>query len=110
MAPPADPTHTRANPVAPAPEQSATVGLTNPTMGEPSTTGLASPSGGLHDDGDPGVEEMRDAVAMSSGLARANMELAGDMPSSAAQGSPTAAKQTSSAGASIAEAVLGHPV
>jgi len=58
-------------------------------MEEPSTTGLTLPGGGLHDAADPGVEEVWDAMMMSSGLAEAGMEPTGDAPSSAAQGPPT---------------------
>ena len=53
-------------------------------MEEPSTTGLTSPDGGLHDEGNPGVEEAWDAVATSSGLAGVGTEPVGDAPSSVA--------------------------
>ena len=79
-------------------------------MGEPSTTRLASHDGGLHDNGNPGAEEMWDAAATSSSLVGANMEPTGDMLSSAVQGLPTAIEQAPSVGASTAEAVLRRPV
>ena len=79
-------------------------------MGEPSTTGPTSAGGGLHDDGDPGMEEMWDATMMSSSLVGANMLPTGDVLSSTAQGPPTAAEQVPSVGASTAEAVLERPV
>ena len=84
VAPPTNPTQTRVDPVAPAWEQSTTVGPTDPTIGEPSIAGPASPGGGLHDEGDPSAEEMCGVVAMPSGLARASTELTGDVLSSAA--------------------------
>ena len=79
-------------------------------MGEPSTVGPTSPGGGLHDEGDPGAEEIQDAVATSSGLARATMEPAGDVPSCVMQGPPIATEQAPSAGASTAEVVLERPI
>ena len=69
--------------VAPALEQSTATGPTGPTMGEPSIATLVSPGGGLHDEGDPGAEEMWGAVATSSGLARASTKLAGNASGSA---------------------------
>ena len=74
-------------------------------MGEPSIAGPASPGDGLHDDGDPSVEEIRDAAATSSGLAGVGTEPMGDAPSSATQGPPTVAEQ-----ASMAREVLGCSV
>ena len=41
-----------------------------------------SPGDGLHNEGDPGAEEMWGAMASSSGLARESMEPTGDVPSS----------------------------
>ena len=57
---------------------------TTPTMEVPSITRPTSPGGGLHDEGDPSVEEAWDAMVMSSGLAGAGTEPTGDTPSSAA--------------------------
>ena len=83
----------RANPVA-------------PTMEEPSTTRPTSPGGGLHEKGDPTVEEVWDVLATSSGLAEAGTEPAGDAPSSAAQSPPVVAEQVSSTVAAMAEVAL----
>ena len=110
MAPPTNPAQTRVDPVALASEQSIATRPTGRTTGEPSVAGPASPGGELHDESDPGAEEMEDEAATSSGLAGATMEPMGDVPSSAAQGSPMAAEQAPSIGASIAEAMLGRPV
>ena len=110
MAPPTNPAQTRVDPVALASEQSIATRSTKPTMGEPSIAGPASPGGELHDESDPGAEEMEDEAATSSGLAGATMEPARDVPRSAVQGSPVAIEQAPSAVASIAEAVLGCPV
>ena len=92
--------------VTPTVEQLTVAEPTAPTMEEPSTTGLTSHGIGLHDEGDPDVEEAWDATMMLSGLARAGTEPAGDAPSSAARGPPVVAEQV----AAMAEAALGHPV
>ena len=73
---------------------------TAPSMEKPSTTGLTSPGSGLHDEGDSGVEEAWDAMAMSSGLAEDGTEIVGDAPSGAAQSPPTVTEQASSTVAS----------
>ena len=78
-------------------------------MEEPSTTGLTSPGGGLHDEGDPNVDEAWDATVTLSGLAKAGVP-ARDALSSAAQGPPTVAEQASSAATSTAGVVLGRSV
>ena len=83
MAPPTDPVQTRADPVALASEQSIAIGPTDRTMGEPSKAGPVSPGDGLHDKGNPSVEEMQDAAATSSGLVGATIEPMGDVSSSA---------------------------
>ena len=101
-----DPAQTRADVVAPASEQSRAAGLTGPTIGEPSTAGPASPGSGLHDEGDPGAEEMWGVAAMSSGLAGASTEPTGDAPRSVARGPPMVAEQV----AAMVEAELGRPV
>ena len=106
VAPPTDPTQTRADLVAPTLEQSIAMGPTSPTTGELLTSGSASPGGGLHDEGDPGTEEMWGAAATSSGLAEASTEPAGDAPSSAARGPPVVAEQVEA----MVEAVLRHLV
>ena len=79
---------------------------TTPTMEVPITTGLTSPSGGLHDEGDPSVEAW-DATAMSGGLGGAGIEPSGDAPSSATQGSPVVAEQALSAVPLMAGEALG---
>ena len=106
VAPLADLAQTRVDPVAPTSEQSIAIGPTGPTMGEPSTAGPASPGSGLHDEGDPGAEEMWGVAAMSSGLAGASTEPTGDAPRSVARGPPMVAEQV----AAMVEAELGRPV
>jgi len=106
VAPTADLAQTRADLVAPASEQSTATGLTGPTMGEPSTAGPASPSGGLHDEGDPGAEEMWSAAATSSGLDGASTEPTGDALSRVACGPPMVAEQV----AAMMEMALGQPI
>jgi len=107
-APHAEQAQARADSVAPTMEQPTVVELTAPTMEEPTTTGPTSPSGGLHDEGDPSVEEAWDAAATSSGLTEAGTELAGDALSSGAQGPPVVNEQASSAAAStVGEALCG---
>ena len=61
-----------------ASKQSTAIGSTIPTMGEPSIAGPPSPGGGLHNEGNPGAEEIWGAATMSSGLAGASTEPAGD--------------------------------
>ena len=75
-------------------------------MGEPSIAGPTSLGGGLHDEGDPSVEEMWGVAATSSALTEASMEPASDAPSSAARGPPVVVEQV----ATMEEAALGHPV
>ena len=94
--------------VTPIMEQPMVAEPTAPTMEEPSTTGPTSPDGGFHDEGDPGVEEAWDAMAMLGGLGGAGMEPAGDAPSSAAQGSPMVAEQAPSAVPPMAIEALGR--
>ena len=67
----------------PTVEQLTVVESTALTMEECSTTRPTSPGSGLHDEGDPSVEEAWDAMVTSSGLARAGTEPTGDEPSSA---------------------------
>ena len=95
IAPHAEQAWARIDLVTPTMEQPMVAELTTPTMEEPTTIGPTSPSGGLHDEGDAGVEAW-DVVAMSGGLGGVGMKLEGDAPSSAAQGSPTVAKQAPS--------------
>ena len=100
----------RVDPVAPTVEQPMVVELTASTMEESSTTGPTLPGGGLHDEGDPSVEEAWDATTTSSGLAGVGTEPAGDASSSAAQGPPTVAEQASSVVASTARVMLKRSV
>ena len=79
-------------------------------MEEPSTTGLTSPGGGLHDEGDPSVEEAWDAMATLSDLAGAGMKPAGDTLSSAVQGPPVVAEQAPSTATSTVGVALGCSV
>ena len=55
-----------------------------PTTEEPSAIGPTLPGGGLHDEGNLGVEEVWGVATTSSGLAEVSTEPAGDAPSSAA--------------------------
>ena len=55
-------------------EQPIVAKPTAPTMEEPSTTGPTSPSGGLHDEGDPSVEEAWDAMETWSGPTKVGTE------------------------------------
>ena len=100
----------RADPVTPTVEQPTVAEPFTSTMEEPSTTGLTSPGVGLHDEGDPDVEEAWDATMMLSGLARAGTEPTGYASSSATQGPPTVAEQASSAATSTTGVVLGRSV
>lgn len=79
---------TRVDLVAPTSKQSTFVGVTSPTIAEPSVAGPASPGSGLHDNGDPGADEMWGAATMSTSLAAASTEPLGDVPSSAMRGPP----------------------
>lgn len=76
--------HAKTDQATPTIEQPTIARPTTPTMEEPLATGPTLPSGGLHDEGDRGVEEVWGVAAMSSGLARVGMDPAGDAPSSAA--------------------------
>ena len=87
-------------------EQPTVVELTAPTMEEPTTTRLTSPGGGLHDNGNPSVEAW-DAAVTSGGLGGVGTEPEGDVPSSAAQGSPAVAEQALSAMPPTAGEALG---
>ena len=78
VAPHAKQAQARVDPVAPTVEQLTVVESTALTMEECSTTRPTSPGSGLHDEGDPSVEEVWDAVAMSSGLAGASTKPTGD--------------------------------
>ena len=71
------------DPAAPTMEQPMIARLTAPTMVEPSVTRPTLPGGGLHDDGDPGVEEVWGAAATSSSLAGVSTKPVGDALSSA---------------------------
>ena len=75
---------------------------TAPAMEEPSTTGPISPGGGLHDEGDPGVEEL------SGGLGGEGMETTGDASSSTTLGLPMVAEQAPSAVPPTVGEVLGR--
>ena len=92
--------------VAPTVEQPTVARPTAPTTEEPLAIGPTLPSGGLHDEGNLGVEEVWGAAATSSGLAGVSTEPAGDAPSSAARGPPVVAGQV----AAMEEAALGHLV
>ena len=109
-APHAEQAQARADPVAPNMEQPMVAEPTTPTMEEPSTTRPTSPGEGLHDKGDPSVEEAWDVATTSSGLVGAGTELAGDAPSSVTQGPLVVAEQASSATAAKAGVALERSV
>ena len=83
-APHAEPEQARMDLVAPTTKQPAVAWPTTPTTKEPSATGPTLPGGGLHDEGNLGVEEVWGVAMTSSDLAEVSMEPAGDAPSSAA--------------------------
>ena len=72
------------DPVAPTMEQPTVAEPTTPTMEEPTTTGPTSHGSGLHDVGDPSVEEEWDATTTLGSLGGAGTEPMGNASSSAA--------------------------
>ena len=90
-------------------EQPIVVEPIAPTMEEPTTTRLTSLGEGLHDEGDPSVEAW-DAALTSGGLGGAGTNPEGDVPSSAAQGSPAVAEQALSTVPPMAGEALGCSV
>lgn len=102
------------DPVAPTVEQMPIAEPITPATEEPPATGSTSPSGGVHDEGDPanvsGSEEAWTAAESWGGPARAGTEAAGDTLSSVVEGLSAATEQATSAAALVAKTGLGRPV
>ena len=70
------------DPTIPIEEGPAASVPTAPVFEEPPTTGLTSPGGGAHDEGDPGTKEAWTMTKVSRDAARVGAETAGGAPSS----------------------------
>lgn len=96
--------------VAPTMEEPTVVEPTTPIMEEPPVTGLTSPSGGLHDEGDSGGKDLWSAVATSVDPARVGARVIRNALSSPTQEPSTVAKQAMASTMSTVMVGLGQPV